>query len=145
MLLNFKIIFCISLFCCVSCSILKQESYFKLEFGNSKFKIELPNDLLKKEIIFNGTSSKEYRFTRKDSSTVFVTDSKNGSALIHSFLERKDFIILLDEENVKYEFKENQRLFYMRKINGMFIGFANVIKNDEDYFNSILASFKKLK
>ncbi len=139
---NFLILF---LLVFSSCCITKNRNYKEqLKLGKQFYSVELQTNKHKKTVIENGLVSKEYRFNYENSSIVFFTNDKSGSGLFFKFLQQKDYLILIDEDNPKYIFYEKDKVFYMIKNKGIIYGYVNVDINQKEYFDKIITSLKKL-
>lgn len=129
---------------CLSCSASKEISKKEnLQFGNNKYEILLPKKAYKKEVIDNGGESSEIRFVFPDSTIIFFTDNKSATPLVSKFLTPNDYLKFIDEENLKYEFAENESLFFLEKRGSLFMGFANMPKMSKSKYYKILLSVKK--
>ena len=135
----------ILIFFILSCSVFnKTNKKEKLQFGKNKYEISFLNEDYKRQIIFNGNESSEYRFNLADSTVIFVTDSKSASPLISRFLQSKDYLRLIDEDNLKYSFSENENIFLLEKKENIIIGYINASKDNKEKLEKILLTFKKL-
>lgn len=135
----------ILIFFSLSCSVInKTNKKEKLQFGKNKYEISFLNEDYKRQIIFNGNESSEYRFNLADSTVIFITDSKSASPLISRFLQPKDYLRLIDEDNLKYSFSENDNIFLLEKKENIIIGYINASKDNKEKLEKILLTFKKL-
>lgn len=135
----------ILIFFSLSCSVInKTNKKEKLQFGKNKYGISFLNEDYKRQIIFNGNESSEYRFNLADSIVIFITDSKSASPLISRFLQPKDYLRLIDEDNLKYSFSENGNIFLLEKKENIIIGYINASKDNKEKLEKILLTFKKL-
>ena len=141
-IINFAIILIsFSFSCCIGIKTLRKE---KLQFGKNKYEIYFSYKNYKKQVIFNGNVSSEYRFNIADSIVVFITENKSATPLINRFLQPRDYLRFIDEDNLKYEFTENNHVFCLEKKENIIIGYINVPKDNKDEFENILLTFKKL-
>jgi|GEM_PF-3917693 len=141
----FNFLMIILIFFSLSCSVInKPHKKEKLQFGKNKYEISFLNKDYKRQIIFNGNESSEYRFNLADSIVVFITDSKSASPLISRFLQPKDYLRFIDEDDLKYSFSENNNIFLLEKNGNIIIGYINVPKDNKEELENILLTFKKL-
>lgn len=128
----------------LSCSagkgVSKNEAF---NIGNNTYKIVLPKENYKKQVIDNGGESIEIRFIFSDSISLFFTDNKSSTELVSKFLKPNDYLKFIDNDYLKFEFSENESLFFLEKRGDLFMGYANVPKVNKQKFDHILSTVQR--